>query len=134
MNPKEIIERCNDMIKRLAHEAYGKQNSEAIKDINTLDEDGDNFVRKDYTKVGLVEYKYEVKKPGVTARISLSQLLVSFGLHVLYFTLLMTHILKQICSLSLCSQLQCSFREKGMSKGIRRLGQCLQFRPGLTQR
>lgn len=38
MNPKEIIERCNDMIKRLAHEAYGKQNSEAIKDINTLDE------------------------------------------------------------------------------------------------
>ena len=28
MNPKEIIERCNDMIKRLAHEAYGKQNSE----------------------------------------------------------------------------------------------------------
>lgn len=38
MNPKEIIERCNDMIKRLAHEAYGEQNSEAIKDINTLDE------------------------------------------------------------------------------------------------
>ena len=31
-------------------------------DINTLDEDGENFVRKDYTKVGLVEYKYEVKK------------------------------------------------------------------------
>lgn len=31
-------------------------------DINTLDEDGDNFVRKDYTKVGLVEYKYDVKK------------------------------------------------------------------------
>lgn len=38
MNPKEIIERCNDMIKRLAHEAYGEQNPEAIKDINALDE------------------------------------------------------------------------------------------------
>jgi len=38
MNPKEIIERCNDMIKRLAHEAYGEQNPEAIKDINVLDE------------------------------------------------------------------------------------------------
>ena len=38
MSPKEIIERCNDMIKRLAHEVYGKQNPEAIKDINTLDE------------------------------------------------------------------------------------------------
>ena len=38
MNPKEIIERCNDMIKRLAHEAYGNQNPKAIKDINTLDE------------------------------------------------------------------------------------------------
>ena len=38
MNPKEIIERCNDMINRLAHEAYGEQNPEAIKDINTLDE------------------------------------------------------------------------------------------------
>lgn len=38
MNPKEIIEKCNDMIKRLAHEAYSEQNSEAIKDINALDE------------------------------------------------------------------------------------------------
>lgn len=38
MNPKEIIERCNDMIVRLEYEAYGEQNSEAIKDINTLDE------------------------------------------------------------------------------------------------
>ena len=38
MNPKEIIERCNDMINRLAHEAYGEQNPEAIKDINALDE------------------------------------------------------------------------------------------------
>ena len=38
MNPKEIIERCNNMIKRLAHEAYDEQNSEAIKDINALDE------------------------------------------------------------------------------------------------
>lgn len=38
MNPKEIIERCNDMIKRLAHEAYGEQNPEAVKDINALDE------------------------------------------------------------------------------------------------
>lgn len=38
MNPKEIIERCNDMIKRLAHEAYGNQNPEAVKDINALDE------------------------------------------------------------------------------------------------
>lgn len=38
MNPKEIIERCNDMIRRLAHEAYGEQNPEAIKDINVLDE------------------------------------------------------------------------------------------------
>lgn len=38
MSPKEIIERCNDMIKRLAHEAYGKQNPEAIKDVNALDE------------------------------------------------------------------------------------------------
>ena len=31
-------------------------------DIDTLDEDNDNFVRKDYTKVGLVEYQYHVKK------------------------------------------------------------------------
>ena len=31
-------------------------------DIDTLDEDSDNFVRKDYTKVGLVEYQYNVKK------------------------------------------------------------------------
>ena len=31
-------------------------------DIETLDEDGDNFVRKDYTKVGLKEFKYDVKK------------------------------------------------------------------------
>ena len=38
MNPKEIIERCNDMIKRLAHEAYGNQNPEAVKDINALNE------------------------------------------------------------------------------------------------
>jgi hypothetical protein len=38
MSPKEIIERCNDMIKRLAHEAYGNQNPEAIKDLNVLDE------------------------------------------------------------------------------------------------
>jgi len=38
MNPKEIIERCNGMIRRLAHKAYGEQNPEAIKDINTLDE------------------------------------------------------------------------------------------------
>ena len=38
MNPKEIIERCNNMIKRLAHEAYGNQNPEAVKDINALDE------------------------------------------------------------------------------------------------
>ena len=38
MNPKEIIERCNGMIKRLAHEAYGNQNPEAVKDINALDE------------------------------------------------------------------------------------------------
>lgn len=38
MNPKEIIERCNDMIKRLAHEAYGNQNPEVVKDINALDE------------------------------------------------------------------------------------------------
>ncbi len=38
MNPKEIIERCNNMIVRLEYEAYGKQNPEAIKDINTLDE------------------------------------------------------------------------------------------------
>lgn len=38
MNPKEIIERCNDMIRRLVHEAYGEQNSEAIKDIDALDE------------------------------------------------------------------------------------------------
>lgn len=38
MNPKEIIERCNDMIKRLAHEAYDNQNPEAVKDIDTLDE------------------------------------------------------------------------------------------------
>lgn len=38
MKPKEIIERCNDMIRRLAHEAYGEQNPEAIKDINALDE------------------------------------------------------------------------------------------------
>lgn len=38
MNLKEIIERCNDMIERLAHEAYGEQNPEAIKDINVLDE------------------------------------------------------------------------------------------------
>lgn len=39
MNPKEIIERCNDMIKRLAHEAYGEQNSEAVKDIDALVKD-----------------------------------------------------------------------------------------------
>jgi len=38
MNPKEIIERCNNMIVRLEDEAYGKQNPEAIKDINTLNE------------------------------------------------------------------------------------------------
>lgn len=38
MNLKEIIKRCNDMVKRLAHEAYGEQNPEAIKDINALDE------------------------------------------------------------------------------------------------
>lgn len=38
MNPKEIIERCNNMIVRLEYEAYGEQNPEAIKDINTLDE------------------------------------------------------------------------------------------------
>ena len=38
MSPKEIIERCNDMIKRLAHEAYGEHNPEAIKDIDALDE------------------------------------------------------------------------------------------------
>lgn len=38
MNPKEIIERCNDMIIRLAHEAYDEQNPEAIKDIDALDE------------------------------------------------------------------------------------------------
>ena len=38
MKPKEIIERCNDMIRRLAHEAYGEQNPEAIKDIDVLDE------------------------------------------------------------------------------------------------
>lgn len=38
MNPKEIIERCNNMIKRLAHEAYGEQNPEAVKDIDALDE------------------------------------------------------------------------------------------------
>lgn len=38
MNPKEIIERCNNMIVRLEYEAYGEQNPEAIKDINTLNE------------------------------------------------------------------------------------------------
>ena len=38
MNPKEIIEKCNDMIKRLAHEAYGEQNPEAVEDINALNE------------------------------------------------------------------------------------------------
>lgn len=38
MNPKELIEKCNDMIKRLAHEAYGEQNPEAVDDINALDE------------------------------------------------------------------------------------------------
>jgi len=38
MNPKEIIERCNNMIVRLEYEAYGEQNPEAIKDINTLRE------------------------------------------------------------------------------------------------
>jgi len=38
MNPKEIIERCNNMIVRLEDEAYGEQNPEAIKDINTLNE------------------------------------------------------------------------------------------------
>lgn len=38
MNPKEIIERCNNMIVRLEYEAYGERNPEAIKDINTLDE------------------------------------------------------------------------------------------------
>lgn len=38
MNPKEIIERCNNMIVRLEYEAYGEQNPEAIKDINTLGE------------------------------------------------------------------------------------------------
>ena len=38
MNLKEIIERCNNMIKRLAHTAYGEQNPEAIKDIEALDE------------------------------------------------------------------------------------------------
>lgn len=38
MNPKEIIERCNDMIIRLTHEAYDEQNPEAVKDIDTLDE------------------------------------------------------------------------------------------------
>ena len=38
MNPKEIIERCNNMIVRLEYEDYGEQNPEAIKDINTLNE------------------------------------------------------------------------------------------------
>ena len=38
MNPKEIIERCNNMIVRLEYEAYGEQNPEAVKDINALDE------------------------------------------------------------------------------------------------
>lgn len=38
MSPKEIIERCNNMIVRLEYEAYGEQNSEAIKDIEALDE------------------------------------------------------------------------------------------------
>lgn len=31
-------------------------------DVDTLDEDGDNFVRKDYTKVGLKEHSFDVKK------------------------------------------------------------------------
>lgn len=31
-------------------------------DIDTLEEDGDNFVRKDYTKVGIMEYNYDIKK------------------------------------------------------------------------
>ena len=31
-------------------------------DIETHDEDSDNFVRKDYTKVGIKEFKYDVKK------------------------------------------------------------------------
>lgn len=38
MSSKEIIKRCNDMIKRLAHEAYGNQNPEAVKDIDALNE------------------------------------------------------------------------------------------------